>query len=157
MPEYFNFSYEEMTRVLVWVKFPNLPLKYWSTKCLSKIASVIGKPIQSDQLTPTMSRISYARVLVELDLLDDLIHSVDILLPNGTALTQRVIYETLPRFCKHCKVLGHATGVCSKATVESRTMGSHAVMGSTKQGIASNGLGYAVDAGVEKNKGKDVL
>uniref|UniRef100_A0A3N7GN93 DUF4283 domain-containing protein n=1 Tax=Populus trichocarpa TaxID=3694 RepID=A0A3N7GN93_POPTR len=156
MPEYFNFSYEEMTRVPVWVKFPNLPLKCWSTKCLSKIASVIGKPILSDQLTSTMSRISYARVLVELDLLDDLIHSVDILLPNSTALTQRVIYETLPRFCKHCKVLGHATGVCSKATVESRTMGSHAVMGSTKQGTASNGLGYAVDAGVEKNKGKDV-
>lgn len=103
-----------------------------------------------------MSRILYARVLVKFDLLDDLVHSVDILLPNGTALTQSVIYETLPRFCKQCKVLGHATGVCSKATVESRTMGSHAVMGSTKQGTASNGLGYAVDAGVEKNKGKDV-
>nr|XP_034911042.1 uncharacterized protein LOC118046314 [Populus alba] len=156
MPEYFNFSYEEMTRVPVWVKFPNLPLKCWSSECLSKISSVIGKPIQCDQLTSTMSRISYARVLVELDLLDDLIHSVDIILPNGTSLTQTVIYETLPRFCRHCKVLGHAIGVCSKATVESRTMGSHADMGSTKQGTASNGLVYAVDAGVEKNKGKDV-
>ncbi|KAL3575035.1 hypothetical protein D5086_023136 [Populus alba] len=57
---------------------------------------------------------------------------------------------------RHCKVLGHAIGVCSKATVESRTMGSHADMGSTKLGTASNGLVYAVDAGVEKNKGKDV-
>lgn len=35
-------------------------------------------------------------------------------------------------------------------------MGSHADMGSTKLGTASNGLVYAVDAGVEKNKGKDV-
>ncbi|KAJ6888330.1 hypothetical protein NC652_029395 [Populus alba x Populus x berolinensis] len=156
MPEYFNFSYEEMTRVPVWVKFPNLPLKCWSSECLSKISSVIGKPIQCDQLTSTMSRISYARVLVELDLLDDLIHSVDIILPNGTSLTQTVIYETLSRFCRHCKLLGHAIGVCSKATVESRTMGSHADMGSTKLGTASNGLVYAVDAGVEKNKGKDV-
>ncbi|KAJ6881824.1 hypothetical protein NC651_028433 [Populus alba x Populus x berolinensis] len=29
MPEYFNVSYEEMTSVPVWVKFPNLPLKLW--------------------------------------------------------------------------------------------------------------------------------
>jgi hypothetical protein len=75
---------------------------------------------------------------VKLDLLDDLVHSVDILLPNGTALTQSVIYETLPRFCKQCKVLGHATGVCSKTIVESRKRGRHEVkqMGSAKHGMA---------------------
>jgi hypothetical protein len=104
---------------------------------------VIGT-IQCDKLTTTMSRILYARVLVKFDLLDDLVHSVDILLPNGTALTQSVIYETLPRFCKQCKVLGHATGVCSKTiNVESRKMGRHEVkqMGSVKHGNVSDGLG----------------
>jgi hypothetical protein len=39
-PEYFDFAFDEMTRVPVWIKFPNLPLKWWSLKCLSKIASV---------------------------------------------------------------------------------------------------------------------
>lgn len=75
-----------MTKVPVWVKFLNLPLKCWSTKCLSKITSMLGKPIQSDKLTSTMSRLSYAKVLVELDLLDDLSNSIEIILPNGSTL-----------------------------------------------------------------------
>jgi hypothetical protein len=45
--------------VPIWVKFPNLPLKCWSLKCLSKIASVLGKPVQSDMLTSSMSRLSF--------------------------------------------------------------------------------------------------
>jgi hypothetical protein len=40
-------------------------LSCWSPRCLSKIASVLGKPLQSDRLTSSMSRLSYARVLVE--------------------------------------------------------------------------------------------
>ncbi|XP_038716583.1 uncharacterized protein LOC120009920 [Tripterygium wilfordii] len=37
-------------------------------KCLSKIASVLRKPLQCDKLTSSLSRLSYARVLVEVDL-----------------------------------------------------------------------------------------
>jgi hypothetical protein len=106
MPEYFDFGTNEMSCVPVWVKFPNLPLKCWSPRCLSKIASKLGTFIQSDQLTFSMSRISYARVLVELDLLADLKSSIVINLPNRATLNQPVIYETLPRFCKLCKSLG---------------------------------------------------
>ena len=53
-----------------------------------------------------MESLSYARVLVELDLLDDLPNSINICLPNGNALNQLVIYETLPKFCKYCRVIG---------------------------------------------------
>ncbi|KAJ6980662.1 hypothetical protein NC653_024105 [Populus alba x Populus x berolinensis] len=113
MPEYFSFGKDEMACVPVWVKFPNLPLKCWSPRCLAKIASKLGTPIQSDQLTCNMLRISYARVLVELDLSVDLKSSIAINLPNGTTLNQPVIYETLPRFCTLCKVLGHKTGACT--------------------------------------------
>jgi hypothetical protein len=124
MPEYFDFASSEMTTVPVWVKFPNLPLRCWSATCLSKIASVIGKPLQSDMLTSTRSRLSYARVLIELDLMVDLPPSINITLPNGVDLVQTVVYETLPKFCKHCRVLGHTTSACSKvpANVEKRKM-----------------------------------
>jgi len=115
MPEYFDFGTDEMSCVPIWIKFPSLPLKCWSPKCLSKIASKLGTPIQSDLLTFNMSRISYARVLVELNLLADLKSSIVINLLNGSTLNQPVIYETLPRFCKLCKVLGHNTGSCSSS------------------------------------------
>lgn len=114
MSEYFDFSTSEMTQVPVWIKFPNLPLKCWTTRCLSKLSSVLGKPIQSDKLTATKEIVSYARVLVEVDLLAHLRSFINVILPNGNTLTQKVIYETLPKFCKHCKVLGHSTGACSK-------------------------------------------
>ena len=115
MPEFFDFSTSIMHTVPVWVKFPNLPFQCWSLKCLSKIASVLGKPVQSDMLTHTMSRLSYARVLVEVNLLSDLPYSIDITLPNDSLLKQQVIYETLPRFCKQCRTLGHLTSSCPKS------------------------------------------
>ena len=99
MPEFFDFSKKDMSSVPVWVKFPNLPLKCWSIRGLSKISSLIGKPIQCDRLTATKSRISYARVLIEVDLREDLPSSVEIGLPNGLFIEQPVIFESLPQFC----------------------------------------------------------
>ena len=115
MMKFFDFSSEEMSRVPVWVKFPNLPLCCWSPICLPKIASVLGKPIQCDQPTSTLSRMSYARVLVEIDLLEEIQHSVEISLPEGPALHQSVVYETLPKYCTFCHVLGHVRLLCPKA------------------------------------------
>jgi hypothetical protein len=114
MPEYFDFTATHMSRVLVWIRFPNLPLKCWSPTCLSKIASVIGKPIHYDMLTILMSRLSYARVLIEVDLLVDLPNSINFVLPNGMLLLQLVVYKSIPRFCKHCQVLGHTDSTCSR-------------------------------------------
>ena len=45
MLQFFNFSAEKMSRVLVWVKSPNLPLECWTPNCLSKLASMFGKPL----------------------------------------------------------------------------------------------------------------
>jgi hypothetical protein len=122
MSEYFDFSSLEMSQVPVWIKFPNLPLKCWTPRCLSKLASVLGMALQCDKLTATKERVSYARMLVEIDLLAGLRSSINVTLPNGNTLIQRVIYETLPKFCKHCKVLGHSTGACSKSKEEARTI-----------------------------------
>ncbi|KAJ6298456.1 hypothetical protein OIU76_019582 [Salix suchowensis] len=114
MPEFFNFNSSEMSTLLVWVKLPNLPLSCWSEICLSKIASVIGNPIQCDMLTSSMTRLSYARVLVEIDLLKKLRDYVKVCLPNGEVIEQQIIYETLPKFCSHCNVIGHLVETCTK-------------------------------------------
>jgi hypothetical protein len=86
-----------------------------SPLCLSKLASVIGKPVHLDSPTTSMTRLSYARVLIDIDLLVELPSSIDITLPNGVTKSQAVIYESLPRFCKQCKTLGHSTSACNKA------------------------------------------
>nr|TKS10930.1 hypothetical protein D5086_0000078350 [Populus alba] len=114
MPEFFDFDTSDMFRMPVWIRFPNLPLKCWSPICLSKLASVIGKPLQLDTPTSSITRLSYARVLVETDLLAKLPKSINISLPNRVNMAQKVLYESLLRFCKKCRSLGHNTSSCVK-------------------------------------------
>ena len=56
---------------------------------------------------------------MEVDLLEELCHSVEISLPDGSTLHQKVVYETLPKYCNFCHVLGHSRLLCPKAVVAS--------------------------------------
>ena len=78
---------------------------------------LINKKINSKKrkFTSSMARLSYARVLVEVNLLSNLPYSIEVTLPNGSILHQQVVYETLPRFCKHYRKLGHITSNCTKS------------------------------------------
>ncbi|KAH8499601.1 hypothetical protein H0E87_014993, partial [Populus deltoides] len=72
-------------------------------------------------MTYNLSRLSYARVLVELNLREDLQHSVEVSLPSGPILHQKVVYETLPKFYNYCNVLGHTRLLCPKAAASNTT------------------------------------
>ncbi|KAH8487217.1 hypothetical protein H0E87_025977 [Populus deltoides] len=80
-----------------------------------------------------MSRLSHARVLIEINLATDQPSSIPALLPNGSTLQQTVVFETLPRFCKQCKVLSHSTATCPST----RSQQGNAEMESNKRGYAS--------------------
>lgn len=79
---------------------------------MSKIASVLGKPLQCDASTNYMSRLSFAKVLIEVDLLAELPNSITIILPNGVPLSQPVVYETLPKLWPQCRLIGHTISAC---------------------------------------------
>lgn len=64
-------------------------------------------------LTQAIERISYARVLVEVDALAEPVRELTIQLANGTVISQKVEYEFEPPFCRHCKMLGHKWDNCS--------------------------------------------
>ncbi|XP_056689965.1 uncharacterized protein [Spinacia oleracea] len=85
----FNF-YEEVLRVIpLWVRLPNLPLNCWSSDSLSRIASLLGVPVCADDCTSRQQRVSFARILVEMDVtavLPDHIWIEDI---NGTTFKQQ--------------------------------------------------------------------
>ncbi|KAI8008509.1 Heavy metal-associated isoprenylated plant protein 46 [Camellia lanceoleosa] len=51
----------------IWVKFFNVPLELWTEEGLSFVASVIGKPLFLDEPTRLKSRLTFARVRVEVD------------------------------------------------------------------------------------------
>jgi len=51
--------------------------------------------------------------------------SVNVVLSNGVSLSQQVMYESLPYFCKQCRVLGHSVSTCYKGTSSKRKKHAH--------------------------------
>ncbi|XP_070053648.1 uncharacterized protein [Nicotiana tomentosiformis] len=60
-----DFTGEELYTVPIWVKLPGLDFKYWGPKVLSKIGSMIGKPLMDDKNTEKKIDLNCARLLIE--------------------------------------------------------------------------------------------
>ncbi|KAK9733165.1 hypothetical protein RND81_04G048100 [Saponaria officinalis] len=58
---------DTVSKVPVWVTLPNLDPIFWSEAALSKIGSKIGTPLYADPVTTNKERLSFARVMVEVD------------------------------------------------------------------------------------------
>lgn len=112
MPKCFEFDESEISTIPVWITLPGLPLDMWTDNMLNKIVSKIGVPISTDRLTATQDCLSYARVLVEVDVSKELIHSVTMNMINNKVRVQEVEYEHVPKFCATCRVFGHSTIDC---------------------------------------------
>ena len=78
------------------------------------MVSRVGKPISSDKMTLTKERLSFARVLVEVDASTEIVSDVEIRLPTGVVYHQLVTPEFIPKFCIKCKTFGHLDGACGK-------------------------------------------
>lgn len=63
---------------------------------LGMITSYVGKSIATDQFTAEKSTLSYARVLVKVDVVKPLVKMVTFQLPNGEVENQEVIFENEP-------------------------------------------------------------
>ncbi|XP_074277563.1 uncharacterized protein LOC141601198 [Silene latifolia] len=108
-----DFVKEKVDVVPVWVRLAGIPLKFWGD-CLPKIAGLVGKYVQRDKDTHDKVRLSYARVLVELQMdqkLPDFVKFVD---DCGNLVKVRVNYEWRPVSCVSCKGLGHDASQCRK-------------------------------------------
>lgn len=101
----------------IWIQLPGLCLNLWNDRCLSKIASMVGRPISTDKLNATKDRLSYARVLMEVTMPNVLAKTIEIRKPRGRTRKQPVVYEFYPRWCNHCKFLGHDEDHCGKKKV----------------------------------------
>lgn len=111
-PENFCFLEEDFSIVPVWVQLHNLPLQCWTIKAISTIASKLGKPLCTDRITQERKRISYARVLVELDASKSPCEQFEVTLPSGITYTQYVEYENMPKYCKYCHMFNHFESSC---------------------------------------------
>jgi hypothetical protein len=109
-----TIKYEKdlLLSIPIWVRFPNLNFAYWNHISLCKIASIIGRPIAMDEHTKNRSRISFARMLIEVDASFKFESEVQIQLPRGDFVMQNVEYEFIPPVCHNCVCFGHTDKEC---------------------------------------------
>lgn len=75
-----------MRGIPLWIKFPGLNVGYWSAESLSKLASFVGKPLFTDKFTAQQEKISFPRLLVDVDISCSLPGSVEFETPVGTLM-----------------------------------------------------------------------
>ncbi|KAL0457103.1 UNVERIFIED_CONTAM: hypothetical protein Slati_1049500 [Sesamum latifolium] len=101
----------ESSIVPIWIRFPELPVHLFQKKALFGIASLIGSPLKIDEATADGIRPSVARVCVEIDLMNPQPSSIWVGM-EGRYYAQTVTYERIPKYCSHCRHLGHGMEQC---------------------------------------------
>lgn len=105
----------DIQKVPVWVQFPYLPLKFWGTENLCRLARQLGYPQEIDILTMQKDRAQFARMQILMEIKEELVESVNYLDEEGRVRVQRVHYEWQPVVCKNCKGYGHLLSECRKS------------------------------------------
>ncbi|WMV49351.1 hypothetical protein MTR67_042736 [Solanum verrucosum] len=107
---------EDLPIAPVWILLPKLPFHMHTWQYIKQIVSSVGTPLEKDQATKSRTRPSMAKVRVEIDLLKPQPESVYVGLIHEnspqTGFMQKLEYEGIPKYCKHCKKLGHVMANC---------------------------------------------
>lgn len=98
-----------ITHLPVWVRFPKLPVEYYSNSVdwLHRAGNKLGKTLKVDTATLAASRGRFARVCVEIDLRKPLLTGYSF---KGKQWS--VQYEGLHLICFHCGKYGHTEVSC---------------------------------------------
>ncbi|KAL4301928.1 hypothetical protein GQ457_10G020040 [Hibiscus cannabinus] len=103
----FSTSVEYPSSIMVWVRLPGLPYRYYTKSLFWHIASLIGTVVCIDYNTTEGYRGKFARLAVVIDLEKPLKSGIII---DGHR--QNIEYEGLPAICFGCGKYGHSKDMC---------------------------------------------
>lgn len=84
----FKLSEAVFSKIITWIRLPELPLEYFDKEILFQIGIKIGKAVKIDVVTEGLSRGRFARIFVEIDLMKPLIPAIRI-----ANVVQTIMYE----------------------------------------------------------------
>ena len=76
-------------------------------KSLSRIGGLFGVPVIADECTTNQRRVSYARVLIEVDVSKPLPKVIPVEDKEDHVDDQAFFIKWVPYFCQKCRALGH--------------------------------------------------
>ncbi|KAL6517035.1 hypothetical protein OROHE_017995 [Orobanche hederae] len=107
---FFNFK-EEPAVVPLWVKIHALPPQWFDLRSLKTIASSVGVFLKVDEPTHNRSRLSFARVCVEVNLKNHLSKKINLQV-GAENMELDIEFEKVPQYCHYCKHIGHDIHMC---------------------------------------------
>ncbi|XP_060170920.1 uncharacterized protein LOC132601883 [Lycium barbarum] len=109
---------EDSPIVPVWVLLPELPFHCHSWHYLKQIVGSIGVPLTMDLATENITRPRMAKIRVEVDLTKPKLTSIFVGSEADSSpvrgFYQKIEYESMPKYCRFCKILGHSIIQCRK-------------------------------------------
>ncbi|KAL9241080.1 hypothetical protein vseg_015230 [Gypsophila vaccaria] len=96
-----------VNKVFVWVRLYGVDLLFSGMTCLAKFSNEIDNFLKCDDATMKRSRLEYARLLVELEINQQLSIVIDFLDEEDKHKCIRVDCEWLPVTCSNFKGFGH--------------------------------------------------
>ncbi|KAL2942884.1 Regulator of nonsense transcripts UPF3 [Bienertia sinuspersici] len=104
----------ECQNYYIWIRLPNLELNYWGSTCLHKLGDSIETTLKLDHITLNKERLTYARLLIEVGLEEELPDHIWFVNEKGIQMKQAVEYEWRPTLCTNSKRYGNPTDKCNK-------------------------------------------
>lgn len=102
-----NVKKIDVSRIPISVRHLDLKLKYWGENTLMKLAGSLGRPIKTDRAIAMKELLSFARVLVEIYIEEELPATINFENEWGEICHILLKYEWKPIKCKECGMFGH--------------------------------------------------
>ncbi|KAK8577610.1 hypothetical protein V6N13_027879 [Hibiscus sabdariffa] len=102
----------DLKKIPVWVQLYNVPLKLFSRRGLSYIASAIGVPLYMDTITASKGKLEFAKVCIEIEVGARFPKVIPVQLRDGTIVSVTVHIPWSPPSCSKCQVFGHLDRAC---------------------------------------------
>lgn len=117
---------EDLLIAPAWVLLPGLPFHMHDWHYIKQLLRSVGTPLALDAAMYGRTRPSMEKIIVEVDLLKPLPDSVFFGQEYDESplkgYTQKLEYEGVPKYCKHCRKLGHNMINCK--TLEKKNVAS---------------------------------
>ncbi|KAF5176880.1 zinc ion binding / nucleic acid binding protein [Thalictrum thalictroides] len=104
---------QKRTNALIWIRLPNLPMECWDVESLLSIGRGVGYSMKVDETSLNKQFGYYANVLVDVDLTKPIPNQV-LVTTEDYEFWQDIVVTKMPKFCNHCKVVGHLVTECRK-------------------------------------------
>ncbi|XP_026458267.1 uncharacterized protein LOC113358797 [Papaver somniferum] len=112
----------DMKTIPVWVMIYNVPLHLWNKLGLSVITSYLGNPLMMDECTKKKTRLTCARLCVEIDVECSFPSSIPLWIDGVHIMDLHVEYQWKPAKCLKCSSFGHKLNSCSSQVGKKKTL-----------------------------------